>query len=482
MKKTSGLLLLFAFLSCMLNAQQSFGPWIEYGDEVLDDYVRTLAELPGGGFLLAGFIYHPELEQSEAKVVLTDEYGEETYRFTYGTGMPSAIYGAMVDGGYFYLAGKMDGQLWVEKTDFNEATSAGEWSMTYGEGLAGDICQFEGYLYVGGTALLKINLSDGTKIWEAPVNWDAPVGGVDIVCTEFGLAVLGVLEYQQKLSLSMIGYDGIEEGTRIYGPFHLIFPSELLETADGFVIGSTRTDFSGDNLKGFVLWTDPGGYEVASQVYPGDFHKQLDAMSKTEDGGLIMAGLTEYMDNSVNVDNDELWVIKTDIQGSIQWSHSTQMGWSNPASAAIQTLDGGYVLGGYNGDVNGDRDMGLYLISPDELTPWFMASPRVVASNSPVQFTDASLGQGASTWEWDFGDGASSGEKNPIHSYSECIYSPSLTINTIPTFTRSDYVYVYPYVSPGSYCVGSSGDASSNWIASVQAGSQSNASGASTGG
>ncbi len=50
------------------------------------------------------------------------------------------------------------------------------------------------------------------------------------------------------------------------------------------------------------------------------------------------------------------------------------------------------------------------------------------ANNLVIQFTDASSGD-PSSWDWDFGDGGTSDEQNPLHTYgSEGLYYVNLTI------------------------------------------------------
>lgn len=57
------------------------------------------------------------------------------------------------------------------------------------------------------------------------------------------------------------------------------------------------------------------------------------------------------------------------------------------------------------------------------------------ASDLEVAFTDASVGVGGdsiASWEWDFGDGQSSTQQNPVHTYAESdTYSIVLTVTTV---------------------------------------------------
>jgi gliding motility-associated-like protein len=51
----------------------------------------------------------------------------------------------------------------------------------------------------------------------------------------------------------------------------------------------------------------------------------------------------------------------------------------------------------------------------------FSATPRDVCAHLPVYFTDLSTGT-ATSWYWDFGDGATSTQQNPIHIYEDTGY------------------------------------------------------------
>ena len=77
----------------------------------------------------------------------------------------------------------------------------------------------------------------------------------------------------------------------------------------------------------------------------------------------------------------------------------------------------------------------------------FNASPRTVAAGDPVSFLDRSLGA-PTGWDWEFGDGARSSERNPSHAFLRSgLYTVRLT-TTYPGSTdveqKTDYIRVVP--------------------------------------
>lgn len=84
-------------------------------------------------------------------------------------------------------------------------------------------------------------------------------------------------------------------------------------------------------------------------------------------------------------------------------------------------------------------------------TASFIGNP--VAGYEPllVRFNDTSSGA-ITQWQWSFGDGTTSAEQNPNHTYSQGHYSVSLTVSNetgSDMLTKSDYIMVYPRGSAG---------------------------------
>jgi len=79
----------------------------------------------------------------------------------------------------------------------------------------------------------------------------------------------------------------------------------------------------------------------------------------------------------------------------------------------------------------------------------FSASETRCKSGTSIQFTDESIGD-IDSWSWDFGDGNSSTEQNPSHTYEDArIYTVSLTVsNAVSSDTREkkDYITITSFV------------------------------------
>ncbi len=97
------------------------------------------------------------------------------------------------------------------------------------------------------------------------------------------------------------------------------------------------------------------------RCYGGTDYDCANAIQQTTDGGYILAGYTSSNDNNASGNNGgyDMWVVKLDLQGSIQW-HKCLGGTSEDRASSIQqTTDGGYVVAGFtmsnNGDVSGNN-------------------------------------------------------------------------------------------------------------------------------
>lgn len=190
------------------------------------------------------------------------------------------------------------------------------------------------------------------------------------------------------------------------------------ETTDnGYIItGSTNSyGAGGDDI--YLVKTNYWGNLLWDTTYGGPQNDYGEAVRQTSDNGYIIAGYT----NSYGAGGQDIYVIKADVDGAVQWSHTYGGTGSDVAYAVRQTIDGGYILAGYTtsyGAGGGD----VYLVKTDSngdtlwtrtygTTAWERANDIIQTGdggyliaagngNAYIIKTDAS---GGVSWEMDYG-------------------------------------------------------------------------------
>lgn len=147
------------------------------------------------------------------------------------------------------------------------------------------------------------------------------------------------------------------------------YANSVQQTTDGgYIVAGYTASVDGDvsgNHGGNDMWVvklDNTGNIQWKKALGGSGDDVGTYVQQTADGGYIIAGNTTSNDGDVsgNHGNSDAWVVKLNSAGNIQWQ-KTYGGLSNEAANSVQQLaDGGYILGcsalsEYGGDIIGSH-------------------------------------------------------------------------------------------------------------------------------
>ncbi|MBC7864651.1 MAG: T9SS type A sorting domain-containing protein [Bacteroidia bacterium] len=151
-------------------------------------------------------------------------------------------------------------------------------------------------------------------------------------------------------------------------------PMSTIATSDGgYIMTGAANSLNGDVtgvhgtfLDIWIVKTDANGNLQWQKTYGGTAYELSTSIIQTSDGGYIIAGETNSTDGDVtgNHGNYDAWIVKIDVNGNLQWQKC--LGGSNGdlGQSILQTTDGGYIVGGTTGSTDGDVT-GLHGTSQD---------------------------------------------------------------------------------------------------------------------
>jgi gliding motility-associated-like protein len=138
---------------------------------------------------------------------------------------------------------------------------------------------------------------------------------------------------------------------------------DIRQTDDGgfIVVGYSRsTDIDINNNLGnwdfWVLKLNADGTVQWKKNYGGSNTDQATAVWATTDGGFVIVGSSESSDGDLSGNNggEDVWVIKINAAGVLQWQKNYGGSDSDRAESVEQTSDGGYIISGYSESLNGN--------------------------------------------------------------------------------------------------------------------------------
>ncbi len=154
---------------------------------------------------------------------------------------------------------------------------------------------------------------------------------------------------------------GVEKWEKTYGGIYHDYGYNVEQTGDGgFVIAGSRCMTLFGNYDVWLIKTDESGNEEWNKTYGragGDHGYEV---QPTVDGGYIIVGWTA----SIGAGGDDVWLIKTDAMGSMEWNQTYGGIYDDKGYSVMQTDGGGYIIAGMR-DEGSEDGSDVWLIKVD---------------------------------------------------------------------------------------------------------------------
>ena len=148
---------------------------------------------------------------------------------------------------------------------------------------------------------------------------------------------------------------------KTYGGTSNDYALSVQQASDGGYIVAGYTHSFGSGLDDiFLIKTDANGNVQWAKTYGGTGNNYAYSVQQTSDGGYIVAGSTR----SFIMGNEDVLLIKTDANGNVQWAKTYGGTGHDVAFSVQQTSDGGYIVAGFTGSF-GAGSYDFFLIKTD---------------------------------------------------------------------------------------------------------------------
>lgn len=207
--------------------------------------------------------------------------------------------------------------------------------------------------------------SYGGSAWETPYNIIQTSDGGYIISGRSS-SIDGDVTGNHGLSdiwVLKLDSGGNIEWQNSYGGSNSEVGGEVISTLEGgYIVLSGTYSNDGDvtlNHGGSDVWIvklDSLGVIEWEKSYGGSNHEEAAFILQTNDGGFVFASETKSNDGDITVNNgiSDYWVVKINSVGLIEWEKTYGGTETDIPKYITQTIDGGYLVSGFSDSVDGD--------------------------------------------------------------------------------------------------------------------------------
>jgi hypothetical protein len=176
---------------------------------------------------------------------------------------------------------------------------------------------------------------------------------------------------KQKYSASKRIYpksSSVSAWEKVIGGFSNDMAYSIIQSSDGgYVVAGSTESFGAGGRDFYVVKLDSVGNIVWSKTIGGSDWDEPYSIIQSSDGGYVVAGLTL----SFGAGNSDMYVVKLDSGGNVQWTKTIGGSDSDFANSIIQSSDGGYAVAGYTWSFGaGGYDMYVVKLDSEGNVQW----------------------------------------------------------------------------------------------------------------
>ena len=186
------------------------------------------------------------------------------------------------------------------------------------------------------------------------LQWTKTIGGPDIdesqsliQTSDGGYAIAGTTKSfgagEPDVYVVKLDANGNLQWTKTIGGENWDVSFSIIQTSDGgYAIAGATKSFGAGEWDVYVVKLDAKGNLQWTKTIGGEKTDVGESLIQTSDGGYVIAGVTQ----SFGAENPNVYVVKLDASGNLQWTKTIGGGKGETGESLIQTSDGGYAITG----------------------------------------------------------------------------------------------------------------------------------------